>query len=157
MTAHPALPLGIEISDQQIDRYHHQDQRTAADQNISLQHRIVTVADGFQCHAADTGDSKNAFGYYRTAQNAGKIIAQQSDDGDNDIRQGIACEQVEFIDATYFGDQKILTAKFCQQCAAHKAADSGHGGKSQNESRQQEIFQAARTAGGKPAQLFAEK
>src|ERR1700677_4111531 len=94
-------------------------------EDAALDQGIVAVGDGGQGEAADAGPAKDGFGDDGSCEKAAELQADDGEDGDKCVTQGMAVDHLIFRQALGAGGADVVLVELFEHGGADHAGEDG--------------------------------
>ena len=131
-------------------------------EDAALHEGIVAVGDGGQRETADAGPAEDCFGYDGACKQAAKLEADDGEDRDQRVAQGVAVDDCVFCEALGAGGADVVLVELFEHGGADHAGEDGGEAEAQRDRGKDEMQEEAGGGAGacagdrQPAELDGE-
>ncbi len=149
----PWIRHGIQKVRQKIDR----NVRQANRQDAALHQIVIAIADGLDGEASDAGPGEDGFGDDGAGEERAELQAEDGNDGDHGVAQGVAIDDGALGQAFGAGGADVVLSQFFEHGGADHAGEDGGQRAAHGDGGENEIGEGAGAGDGEPSQLDGEK
>jgi len=118
-----------------------------------LQERVVAVGDGVDGEASDAGPAEDFFGDDGSGEERSELEAEECDDRDERVAQGVAQDDDALGQALGAGGADVVLIELFEHGGADHAGEDGGEGAAHGDGGQDEMGEATGSADREPAEL----
>ncbi len=118
---------------------------------------VVAVRDGLDREAADAGPGEDGFGDDCAGEERAELQAQDGDDGDHGVAQGVAVDDGALGQAFGAGGADVVLAELFEHGGTDHAGEDGGEGSAHGDGGENKVGEGAGAGNGEPSQLDGEE